>query len=409
MATTISWREKIIHIPRADLTLIQAFPTEIRQLDLNLFRLDLKDLEDDEEGMAELTTHSHNATVNVGGVELARVVEIINGYTVTFEDGQYAVNLYGANSNVGDVVNVNQVSVRSANSAGLVSSQAIEFGEYGGGVTIDTTNGESGTIYPIGTERRPVNNVDDANIIADSRGFRVFFIKNDITFVSGDDITDRIIIGENATHSMITLDPGAITPGCEIQEASVTGTLDGDSIIRNAVVTDLTYVNGFIFQSMLNGTTTLGGSSTAFFLNCFSGIPGETTPIINMSGDTPLAFRGYNGGVKLINKTGNASVSVDLVAGQVVIDSSCVAGTIVVRGAGKVVDENGDHLSSGVINGALTLINECVYGEHLHDVWRIHGLDADSPVTVTPTTRVAGDLTQDISGDGETTTTITRT
>jgi hypothetical protein len=53
-------------------------------------------------------------------VVLAMVIEIINGYTVTFEDGQYAVNLVGANSNVGDKVNLNDVSVRSANSAGLI-------------------------------------------------------------------------------------------------------------------------------------------------------------------------------------------------------------------------------------------------------------------------------------------------
>ena len=53
-------------------------------------------------------------------VTRGRVVEIINGYTVTFEDGQYAVNLTGANSNISDVANVNQVSIRAANSAGLV-------------------------------------------------------------------------------------------------------------------------------------------------------------------------------------------------------------------------------------------------------------------------------------------------
>jgi len=138
MAITIDWGNKNIMVPRNDMVLVQIAPTEIRTLDLNQFRLELKDLEDDDVGMSFPTTHKHNTTVNVGGVELARVIEIINGYTVTFEDGQYAVNLSGANSNVGDVTNVNQVSVRSANSAGLVSSQAIEFGEYGGGVTIPT-------------------------------------------------------------------------------------------------------------------------------------------------------------------------------------------------------------------------------------------------------------------------------
>ena len=125
MAITVNWATKVINVPKADMTLIQASPTEIRELDIDVFRLRLKELEAEIDvtnlgGMAELDTHSHNPPVTVGGVTLARVVEIINGYTVTFEDGQYAVNLVGANSNIADVTNVNQVSVRSGNSAGLV-------------------------------------------------------------------------------------------------------------------------------------------------------------------------------------------------------------------------------------------------------------------------------------------------
>ena len=119
MAITINWITKVINVSKADLELIQSTPTEIRAMDLNWFRLELKNLEDDVEGMTFVDTHKHNPPIIVGGVTLARVVEIINDYTVTFENGQYAVNLYGANSNVGDVINVNQVSIRSANSAGL--------------------------------------------------------------------------------------------------------------------------------------------------------------------------------------------------------------------------------------------------------------------------------------------------
>lgn len=90
------------------------------EMDIDTFRLDLKDLEDDEAGSPFPTTHNHVAPITVGGVTLARVVEIINGYTITFENGTYAVNLVGANSNIADVANVNSVSIRSQNSAGLV-------------------------------------------------------------------------------------------------------------------------------------------------------------------------------------------------------------------------------------------------------------------------------------------------
>jgi len=122
MAISISWPTGVISVPKADMTLVQSTPIEIRELNINTFRLRLKDLEDDEAGMPFPKTHNHNTIVTVGGVTLARVVEIINGYTVTFEDGSYAVNLVGANSNIADVVNLNTVSVRAANSAGLIQT-----------------------------------------------------------------------------------------------------------------------------------------------------------------------------------------------------------------------------------------------------------------------------------------------
>jgi hypothetical protein len=119
MAISINWGTKVINVPQADLTLISG---SLYELDVDTFRLSLKDLEDDEAGMPFLRTHNHNTEVTVGGVTLARVVELINDYTVTFGDGQYAVRLVGANSNIPDVANVNQVSIRSQNSAGLIVS-----------------------------------------------------------------------------------------------------------------------------------------------------------------------------------------------------------------------------------------------------------------------------------------------
>lgn len=119
MALNIDWGNRIINVPKADLTLIQSVPYELRELNLYTFHLELRDMEDDHIGMAYPKTHTHNTTVAVGGANLARVIQLVNGYTVTFEDGMYAVNLVGANSNVADFTNLNMVSVRSANSAGL--------------------------------------------------------------------------------------------------------------------------------------------------------------------------------------------------------------------------------------------------------------------------------------------------
>jgi len=126
MSISINWATKIINIPIADLTPISS---GIYELDVNEFRLILKELEESEDGMIFQKTHNHNTSIVLSGVTYSRIVEIINGYTITFEDGQYAVNIVGANSNVADVVNINQVSIRTANSAGLIVA--------GSGVTND--------------------------------------------------------------------------------------------------------------------------------------------------------------------------------------------------------------------------------------------------------------------------------
>jgi len=120
MAISIDWGTSVITVPKADMTLVQTDPHEIRDLDINTFRLALKSLEDDPAGMGFPKTHTHNTEVTLGGLTFARVIEILSPYTVTFEDGQYQVNLVGANSNIADRRNLNQVSLVPNNSAGLI-------------------------------------------------------------------------------------------------------------------------------------------------------------------------------------------------------------------------------------------------------------------------------------------------
>ena len=102
MAISVDWGTKVITVPQADLTLITG---TLYELDTDTFRLALKALEDDEYGMAHDDTHTHNTEVTVAGVTYARFIEIINGYSVTFENGSYSVRLAGSNNNIFDVEN----------------------------------------------------------------------------------------------------------------------------------------------------------------------------------------------------------------------------------------------------------------------------------------------------------------
>lgn len=367
MAITVTWPTRVINVQKADMTLVQSTPIEVRELDLDTFRLTLKDLEDSEEGMAYILTHNHVAPFDVGGITLARVVEIVNDYTVTFEDGAYIVNLVGANTNLADRVNPNNVSIRSSNSAGLVQTREIQYASFNGGVTLDVINGKAGTLYPIGTLQTPVNNLADALLIATLRGFNVIYIVGDATIDTSGDYRGYSFVGENLNKSQVTVSANAQVDGCEFIEMDVTGTLDGDALVRDCRISDLIYVDGVIERCILGaGTITLSGASDAHFIDCWSGVAGTGTPIIDMGGSgTNLGIRNYNGGIKITNKSGTDNVSVDINSGHLVLDSTVTNGTIVVRGIGKLTDNsvgatvNSDDLLSGL---NLKEVHEEVFG-----------------------------------------------
>jgi hypothetical protein len=92
MAISITWGTKTINVPQSYLTNISG---TLYELDTEQFRLDLRGFEDDEEGIPFPDTHRHSTEVTVAGITYARVIEIINGYEIEFEDGQYSVRLIG--------------------------------------------------------------------------------------------------------------------------------------------------------------------------------------------------------------------------------------------------------------------------------------------------------------------------
>ena len=114
---TIDWATKIVTIPQSFLTFVS---DSLYELDVNELRLALKNIEYSEEGLSFPDTHRHNTEAMLSGVTYARQLEIINGYTVTFENGNYSVRCVGANHNLGDVKNYNSVSLIIGNSAGMV-------------------------------------------------------------------------------------------------------------------------------------------------------------------------------------------------------------------------------------------------------------------------------------------------
>jgi hypothetical protein len=364
MAITIDWGTRIISVPKADLLLVQSVPTEIRQLDLDAFRLELKSLEDDPAGMPFPITHNHVAPITVGGVTLARVVEILNGYTVTFEDGQYAVNLVGANSNVGDVVNVNQVSIRSANSAGLTFSAQINEQSFAGYVWVDVDNGLSGTSFPRGTLTDPVNNYADAKIISNRVNIKEFKLRGDLILSGADNISGEVWIGDGQANAKMVIAGGA-TSGAVLRGMTVEGDFNGQGEdVIECTTGNITSFGGHLYRCRLEGNVTVdaGATSVVSIDYCWSQVAGLGRPIVDLNGTAaPVSVRAYNGGMSIVNMTGGNDMSVDMASGSLDTDATNTLGNLVVRGNCSFDDtSNGIVVTDSTLNRDHSIINQGV-------------------------------------------------
>lgn len=250
-----------------------------------------------------------------------------------------------------------QVVLTASSSATLSESQDIQYASFNGAVTVDITNetgnAVSGTTFPAGTERNPSDNFVDALAIAQARGFFTFHVISDAVIDSALDFTDFRFIGQGQNLTMLTLATGATFVNTTYMDATVTGTLDGDAHIEDCIVQNLNFVSGVIENCILDsGTITLGGSQVAHFVNCASGVPGASTPVIDMGGSgQALAMRNYNGGIELRNKSGLDAVSIDMNSGNIVLASSVTNGPLTLRGIGKVTDNSA---GATVINEVLS-------------------------------------------------------
>lgn len=145
MALSVNWSTGVITVPQADLTLVTG---TLYEHDTDAFRLELRSLEASVAGMPWPDTHTHNTEVTVAGITYARVIEIINGYSIEYEDGSYSVRLAGSNNNIFDVENgilvQNQVQVIAQNSAGLISVAGVASDVWDEAVSDHTTSGTFG-------------------------------------------------------------------------------------------------------------------------------------------------------------------------------------------------------------------------------------------------------------------------
>lgn len=372
----------LITIPKSDLTLITGTKYE---LSVDAFWQLLRDYADSEEGVVNPVIYTRIAAT----ASTPSITEVNDGYyALQFEDGLYSVNIINGNTNIRDVEVKNQVSIATNNTTGFIDPKFLEFGTFESEVWIDQAAGSSGTDYPIGTPKFPVNNWADAIAIANEQGLYQYHARGTIVIDSTAALSNARINGEGPTRSVLVVQDAANVSSLQVMECFITGVMDGDVTYERCVVRDVSFLNGIMLNCIFNPsavsdttpTITLSGGVPASFFDCSAGLPTATggTPIIDMGGSgQALALREWNGHVTITNKTGADNVVVELDAGVVKLDSTVTNGEIVVRGVGRLINES---------SGTTVVVEELLDPKNLNKTLYTNGfvyLDTASGITGT--------------------------
>lgn len=254
-------------------------------------------------------------------------------------------------------------------------------------VYIDTSSAYTGTAYPKGNQEHPVSNITDALTIAAANSLTHLYVRGTVTVPGGLSLANYAFSGHSANSGAIVLGGGS-TVGTSLDNLTVSGTVNGDIVIRDSFINGLTAFSGVIYNSALTASTiTLAGSSgtTVNILDSRSSVAGTGTPTIDFGGaGRNLSVRGYSGGLAIVNKTGAGdSISMDFLSGHAKIESSCTAGDIVVRGIVKITDNSAgcNVISYGAVTAAS--VADAVLDEQLSDHTVVGSLGANQANVIT--------------------------
>lgn len=232
----------------------------------------------------------------------------------------------------------------------LLNSPDIQRAAFNDGVWIDQNNttglAMDGTDYPAGTGRQPCLYLDDAIVIAASIGERTIKVLGDLLIDSGGDYNGLTFSGEGPARTHVTVTSASNVTNCEIRECTVTGVLDGGSSLLDCYLEDLEYIDGKIQKCLLMpyAVIKLSGVDVARMLDCWCG--GTTLvdlPYIDFNGTgSEFVARNFSGCLGLKNKTGTEPISIDLLTGFIVLDSTinAPAADCIIRGNGSVIDNS---------------------------------------------------------------------
>lgn len=321
-----------------------------------------------------------------------------------------------------------------------LNSTQIEYASYNGGVTIDAVNGTDSSAYPYGTPLHPCKTTANSYAIRVARGFKRVYLRSDLNLIGIPDgvLNGLDIIGETGNRRHTLTVSNVLVTDCKATNIKVTGVFKNGSTTQ---ATDCEIFNSSNVNLRADNCSILAGTYESTDLtNCIlegdikiksggnmSGIgivfEGDFTTIDMQNSPSTVSLDVDSGYFKLLNSTTNCLAEFNLKGGEIEIDATCTSGEYYLEGYGTLFNngtmvEKANHLLAletipAPIWNQLASSHQSVgtMGEGILKIGEMHkigGLDPLNPATTTLNDITAGDIIVDITGDGETTTTLSR-
>ncbi len=267
-------------------------------------------------------------------------------------------------------------------------------------VYIDADRGTAGTAPGVGTPTNPVSNVVDAFAIAARDNLREFRFRGTIELDR--DAKDWAFYGLSSEKSDTVVVNGTSVNNSSFESLTLTGVMSGNIDAEKCRLDVVFGLSGTFRRCWLVSSFVIDYGASLSLAECYSEVAGAGDPVCEFSGENVVNVREYSGSIRLSGMSDGCVASVDIDPGHCIADSTCIGGSLLVRGTGRFSN------LAPVGSTLVTLSDGLLETWRVKELHQVHGLEAGHPLTVTQTTRAAGEVAQTIAEAPNGTVTITR-
>jgi len=315
-----------------------------------------------------------------GSMEISGISNALADVSVDFFSGSVLVDATNTDGQLilrGDAI-ITDFSTGTAVTNATIH-EAVEASAFGGYVTVDETNltgaAVAGTIFPAGTDESPSNNIEDTMTIARERGLVEMRVIGPLVVDGSNNIEGMTLFCRLVGSSVQISDSAEVNRVAFLNLAIFNSTLEERSSFADCFVFNCTSLRARLRKCGLSQTITLSGGGTTVLEDCYSGyplgqnnaVPAVSTIDLGGSGQS-LRVVGWRGNLVISNLTDAAEYAeIDAELGNITIDSSVTAGSIVIRGGATVTDNSTGTAVVTVDASSLTAadVAEAVWAEDL--------------------------------------------